>query len=775
MSINFRNIFFGVLICVFFQNSVSAQWEKQKSLFGGGVLAASIVGDSLFLLSKSSLELINHKSDTHIASFSVPDSLLKWLVINKSTKPIMFNFSNGLIMALDSDSLLYFDYKLESFQIIEPPFKKMEQEEYFFHSGLVNWNGKAIMPFFSGRSDENEFTFNIGILNSIEPVSWEVLEVRKSLELSLFPYSGKIKVIEDKAFILGDSISRIDLDKGKISPGLQLIGLPPNKQIENLFWDGQNYLVHIYNPGTLNQNPDDLFLYNGVRWNDIAENAFIISPQSETQFFLNKFFITPNLGIMGIAIKLGTFYVDFEVFLTDDFGETWKQNEISGYVQGSSIVDVIGLSDYCIFLDSELGAYKVDKAKNKVIQYYNVLNNLNGIQILASPNSSDMFVISPNRLYHKNLKTPWGLIDSFNHFKLLGTLNKEYFFIRDGYTFGSNLFRKKAGSNWEEYNTNQKPNGAYKLFGFKNSQYLYQLYYTIYSNALNPNTFKRSNDNGDSWVELFPSLPIDSNEQYSVETDFHFLLVEDVFYFRAKDKVFYSMDFGETWFSCGELGLPKIRDIQLGINEFNENLVIANKLYNFKNIGDYELWAFNENDIKWVLVDTLPLNPMNIQRFDLPSSFSWNSNNIYVSPQKDSNWLPLTNGLPKTRLEITDMNKLGDSLYVSLKGFGVYSMAISDVPGFKKDTIYTSVQLPEFSFSHYPNPVDEILQITLGTTHTGVDIKLLNLQGITLISQSIPGRQTQSTINTQNLQAGVYILQLTQPNGKSHVRKIVVK
>jgi hypothetical protein len=74
----------------------------------------------------------------------------------------------------------------------------------------------------------------------------------------------------------------------------------------------------------------------------------------------------------------------------------------------------------------------------------------------------------------------------------------------------------------------------------------------------------------------------------------------------------------------------------------------------------------------------------------------------------------------------------------------------------------------------YPNPTDDILYVEL----LGAGIKsviLCDLQGRVVTGVCDTPQQGKTTINVRNVPAGVYVLRVTDENGKEYHRKVVVK
>lgn len=85
---------------------------------------------------------------------------------------------------------------------------------------------------------------------------------------------------------------------------------------------------------------------------------------------------------------------------------------------------------------------------------------------------------------------------------------------------------------------------------------------------------------------------------------------------------------------------------------------------------------------------------------------------------------------------------------------------------------FSSIYPVEQSFSIYPNPVKDVLQIQLGSEAVGESFVIYDALGKPVISSTVPGNL--ATVNTQSLPVGQYILKLKVANN-NYVFKSFVK
>ena len=73
----------------------------------------------------------------------------------------------------------------------------------------------------------------------------------------------------------------------------------------------------------------------------------------------------------------------------------------------------------------------------------------------------------------------------------------------------------------------------------------------------------------------------------------------------------------------------------------------------------------------------------------------------------------------------------------------------------------------------YPNPADDILYVELSGAGIA-NITLYDLQGRAVGANHDSPLQGIATLNVRNVPAGVYVLRVTDTNGKEYHRKVVV-
>lgn len=75
-------------------------------------------------------------------------------------------------------------------------------------------------------------------------------------------------------------------------------------------------------------------------------------------------------------------------------------------------------------------------------------------------------------------------------------------------------------------------------------------------------------------------------------------------------------------------------------------------------------------------------------------------------------------------------------------------------------------------FKVYPNPVESHLNVVLDTEGTGV-IRIVNAQGVVVISENVNSGFTQRKIDLSALDKGVYFVQVELAKGQVHTQKII--
>ena len=775
------NLIFILVSSLLVSNQTSAQWTNSSNINLGKVYALTQDDNENYLLSIGGVYKMGENSQW-IKQTPLPAELKKSLkAYSLYSAPISFqNQTDFLFIKLaDANNKVAYSVDKSTWEIKKVDFTEIRSR---WDTNIV-----AYSPVFESHKDfiyaafftydSNQAIDNFFISKKVfNDTLWEDVVIKKNVNLATFTYRHRnLTSIRDKLYLLGDSIGCLDSENKNVSSCLTMLGFPPLTTLKNLHPFHSGFISYYSTSPSGQNNALEVYEFNGFKWTEIAENAYVNSG-IDSSFFMGPLFMNDSIGLFGnVNIRADDYRFHYRPYKYLKGSMSWQQENLNLPVGLNFITGMSQRNQENLIGTSHFGPLKIDLVKGTKENLSLGLNHGEFIDIATIKGNLNLF----GEIGVSALKPMVTNDDYFNN-RLQTKSVQKVFKLKNGVVVlgGNSPIRKKLyssinGNSYQEVNS-QYIYGLggpdYVLFDeFNGSNFLFQC---SRQNSSEPVKMEFSNDFGVSWVEMKGGFP-GFYQYFSDLFDAKFILQNDSLFLFNNDSVHFSVNFGETWTALPTVSKPN--NIQNVFFYYQRKPTLVNKLFNFKNRGDYELLSWDYVNKVWHNVDTLPTNPLGMETLDLPATFVYNDSVVFVKHDTGKIWLEVSKGLPNENIYITGMARLRDSLYLSTDGFGVYSMAISDVPGFKKDTINTSVPLPEFSFSHYPNPVDEILQITLGTTHTGVDIKLLNLQGITLISQSIPGRQTQSTINTQNLQAGVYILQLTQPNGKSHVRKIVVK
>ncbi len=122
--------------------------------------------------------------------------------------------------------------------------------------------------------------------------------------------------------------------------------------------------------------------------------------------------------------------------------------------------------------------------------------------------------------------------------------------------------------------------------------------------------------------------------------------------------------------------------------------------------------------------------------------------------------------LGSIEFSITDMDAV-DSLYIISKNGGIEILKYNGcvTTNISNSTQYNNIEL-------YPNPTQNILTVSINDDLKGVNLKIMDCYGKTLVEQKITNMYEK--IDLQNLNSGLYIIVLTH-NGKNILSKKIVK
>jgi hypothetical protein len=179
------------------------------------------------------------------------------------------------------------------------------------------------------------------------------------------------------------------------------------------------------------------------------------------------------------------------------------------------------------------------------------------------------------------------------------------------------------------------------------------------------------------------------------------------------------------------------------------------------------------------------------------------TNNKYRIRKKDKNGNFVT---VNNQTFISLYNKMGESKSINLTGLtpGIYDIYaycgsdskkyqgyefIVDNKGnasiYRKITPTETIEIStenaaevkeEIYLNVYPNPVDNVINIDIVGANPSVkkDIKLISSNGVLVHSESFTGTENSSTINVENLRAGVYILEVHLEGDRVERKQIVI-
>jgi hypothetical protein len=139
---------------------------------------------------------------------------------------------------------------------------------------------------------------------------------------------------------------------------------------------------------------------------------------------------------------------------------------------------------------------------------------------------------------------------------------------------------------------------------------------------------------------------------------------------------------------------------------------------------------------------------------------------MYRSDAK-SNWELATNYVKEMG---SVFNKFGDIVISDLKK-GQYALAMYDA-GLASGK---EVKIEKSSFKLSPNPVDDVLTISLDKKHSCCTLEITNYYGQVVKTQKFKGKKTNQTIDVSDLAPGYYFVGIITEGRSYDVKRLVVR
>ena len=129
-----------------------------------------------------------------------------------------------------------------------------------------------------------------------------------------------------------------------------------------------------------------------------------------------------------------------------------------------------------------------------------------------------------------------------------------------------------------------------------------------------------------------------------------------------------------------------------------------------------------------------------------------------------------TNAFGINNYSIVDSTPLGNTIYYIIKAINNDGTTI-----YSNTTQLTTNHLPLITITVFPNPVQDNLNIYLGTNNTKTyKLRVVTMTGIEAISkEEVTANNSRITIAANNLAAGIYLLELTDAEGNKSMKRFV--
>ena len=220
--------------------------------------------------------------------------------------------------------------------------------------------------------------------------------------------------------------------------------------------------------------------------------------------------------------------------------------------------------------------------------------------------------------------------------------------------------------------------------------------------------------------------------------------------------VFISNDSGSNW-----------TDSNSGLTNGNVTAITIDGTNIYAGTSGGGIFLSNDNGTNWVAINNgllnLQITAMTSENGNIYAGT--NGGGVYVSLDNGANWTAENSGL--TNSNISGLSISGTTIYASIYLGGVWKRSLSQM------VEVTELNL-QYQLNVYPNPLSSVTTINTNIPLKNATLKLENYLGQTVRHLKNLNGQT-NTLHLDNLQDGLYFMQLIEDNIIVATKKIVVK
>ena len=266
--------------------------------------------------------------------------------------------------------------------------------------------------------------------------------------------------------------------------------------------------------------------------------------------------------------------------------------------------------------------------------------------------------------------------------------------------------------------------------------------------AVAPNGIYYSKYNGTDWKNINSNLPANINI-LSLAADATTLLIG-----TTQGELFMTTDKGLNW-SAIPIPLP----LPAGIYHLK---IVKDIFY----AGTYDgLYISEDKGLSWTkrTMENSAFQKIIYLNSNGKYMFAATFDKVFMSEDEGKNWRSVSDGLPQSTVNALEIH--GNLLFAALSSRGVWYRPLSEV--------VTGIQenADQNTFTIYPNPGHGVF--TLFTTDEYKQIKVTDVRGVCVFQTGT--NDSTVLLDLSNLAKGMYLVNITEKNGKNLNQKLIIQ
>jgi photosystem II stability/assembly factor-like uncharacterized protein len=243
---------------------------------------------------------------------------------------------------------------------------------------------------------------------------------------------------------------------------------------------------------------------------------------------------------------------------------------------------------------------------------------------------------------------------------------------------------------------------------------------------------------------------------------------EDYVYAATYSRLKVTKDAGTTWTNI-KYGIPNINITDVTVSTTDPNRVwLTLTGYN----ADYKVYESLDGGSNWSNITgtnlpNIPINCIVYQDGANEDLYVGTDLGVYHKDKNMTSWMPYMNGMPNVIVKELEIHYDKGTISAATFGRGIWESTINMLPSLIQQETLGKINI-------YPNPANEQIIINI-KKQIGNELiaTIYNVTGEVILLKSITA--TTTTINTNTLAKGCYILEISNSYGFSRREKLIIK